>query len=77
MRLKFRWSLLSAFLFLFAACASAPEQSAEPREAKIYRTGSNLPAKDYGSDNIQVRSGEILNPTNRPMQGVLSKKPGG
>ena len=77
MRRKFRWSPLLAFPFLCAACASAPEQSAEPREAKIYRTGSNIPVKDYGAESIEVHTGDIVNPANRPMQGVANKKPGG
>jgi hypothetical protein len=29
-----------------AGCATTPDQSAEPREQRAYRTGSNLPVRD-------------------------------
>jgi hypothetical protein len=64
-------------VMLLAACASAPEQSAETREQKYYRTGSNIAVKDYGAENIEVRGAEIVNPINRPMGSVMNKKPGG
>jgi hypothetical protein len=35
-----------------------PEAQDEPREDKIYRTGSNLPAKDYG--NVRTIDAEAL-----------------
>ena len=72
--------IASAFAFvLCAGCTTTPQQTAdeEYHAPKLYRTGSNIAVKDYGSENIEIRSGEILNPANRPMQGVLSKKPGG
>jgi hypothetical protein len=62
-------------LLLCAACASAPDQSSEYKEQKIYRTGSNIPAKDYGSAAIEVRGPEVINPINRPMPSVMTKKP--
>lgn len=66
-----------ALLLLCAACASTPDQSSEYHEQKIYRTGSNIPAKDYGSANIEVRGAEVINPINRPMSNVMNRKPGG
>ena len=62
---------------LCAACASTPDPAAEARETRIYRTGSNIPAKDYGAANIEQRSAEIINPINRPMAPVMNRKPGG
>jgi len=29
-----------------AGCATTPDQTAEPREQRVYRTGSNLPVRD-------------------------------
>ena len=62
---------------LLIACASAPEQSADAREQKVYRTGSNLPAKDYGAANIEVGKPDATNPMQRPGASVLGRKPGG
>jgi hypothetical protein len=31
-----------------AGCATTPDQAAEPREQKAYRTGSNLPVREGG-----------------------------
>ena len=31
---------------LCTACASAPEQTSEHHEAKVYMTGSNIPVRD-------------------------------
>jgi hypothetical protein len=39
-------------------CTTMPEAQDEPREDKIYRTGSNLPAKDYG--NVRTIDAEAL-----------------
>ena len=62
---------------LCTACSTAPEQTSEYRERPIYRTGSNIPAKDYGADNVEVRGAEVINPVNRPMGNVMGRKPGG
>jgi hypothetical protein len=67
----------SLFVLACAACASTGDDTAEVREQKIYRTGSNIPVKDYGSENIEQRGAEVANPINRPMGGALGKKPGG
>jgi hypothetical protein len=72
-----RWVLAMVLPVLCTACASAPDQSPEPREEKIYRTGSNIPVKDYGGANIEQRSAEVINPVNRPMAPVMNRKPGG
>lgn len=60
---------------LLIACASTPQQAADAREQKIYRTGSSIAVKDYGAENTEVASPDMINPVNRPM-GVMSKKPG-
>jgi hypothetical protein len=45
--LAFATALLS--LLAVVGCSTVPDANDEPREERIYRTGSNLPAKDYGS----------------------------
>ena len=62
---------------LLAACASAPDQSTDAPEQKIYRTGSNIPVKDYGGANIEVGKPDVATPLDRPGAGVLGRKPGG
>ena len=64
-------------LLMCAACASTPGQESEYHEKKFYRTGSNLPAKDYGAENTEVRNSDVINPVNRPMAPVSNKKGGG
>jgi len=64
-------------LALCIGCTSIPDQTSEAREEKFYRTGSNIPVKDYGSANIEQRGAEIVNPINRPMAPVMNKKPAG
>jgi hypothetical protein len=39
---------LSAALLL-GACATEPTSSTEPAPEKVYRTGSNIPARDNGA----------------------------
>jgi hypothetical protein len=58
-------------------CASISEPTSEYREEKIYRTGSNLPVKDYGGANVEQRGPEIINPINRPLAPVMNRKPAG
>ena len=62
---------------LLAACASAPGQSADAPEQKYYRTGSNIPVKDYGAANIEIGKPDIATPIDRPGASVLGRKPGG
>ena len=62
--------------FLCVACAEAPQQEADLQAPKLYRTGSNIPVKDYGAEKIDVASPDVINPVNRPMANVLGKKPG-
>jgi len=64
-------------LLLLAACASTTREASEYREERIYRTGSNIPVKDYGAAKIEVASPDIINPVNRPTATVSNKKPGG
>jgi len=64
-------------LVVCVGCASTPDTTSDLREDKIYRTGSNIPVKDYGGANIEQRGAEVINPINRPMAPVLNKKPGG
>ena len=71
------WAASALAIALCVGCASAPEQDAEYHAPKIYRTGSNIPVKDYGAENIEVGGPEVINPINRPMSGAMAKKPGG
>lgn len=47
-----RYSLAVSTTLLLTACASMPEDTPESREGKVYRTGSNLPSKDYGDVKV-------------------------
>jgi hypothetical protein len=61
-----------------AACATPPEQTADidSYSAHIYRTGSNIPVKDYGAANIEVAPADVVNPINRPMGGARPRAGG-
>ena len=76
--MKFRIRSLGVVFvaLLCAACAGTPQQEADWQAPKIYRTGSNIPVKDYGAENIDVAGPDVINPSNRPMANVLNKKPG-
>lgn len=68
----------AAAVMLFAGCASQePQKDAEYRPEPIYRTGSNIPTKDYGADNIEVGKPDAANPIVRPGSSVIGRKPGG
>ena len=56
-----------------AGCASAPEQEAEYHAPKIYRTGSNLPARDYG--NLKTLDAEELQRSQRTAPSRSLAKP--
>ena len=43
------FSTASLSLLAVVGCSTVPDANDEPREERIYRTGSNLPAKDYGT----------------------------
>lgn len=60
-----------------AGCASQPADPSAEREQKIYRTGSNIPAKDYGSEHVEHASPDVINPVNRPMPSSIGRRPGG
>jgi hypothetical protein len=64
-------------LLLLSACAETPEKKSGYHEEPVYRTGSNIPTKDYRSDKIDVTTPDIINPINRPMPSVINKKPAG
>lgn len=49
-----------------ASCATTPDQTAEPREEKVYRTGSNLPVRDPNAKSNVV----IVDPAQ--IQGAAS-----
>ena len=64
-------------VLLCAGCASlSAEQDADWHPDKIYRTGSNIPTKDYGAANIEVGKSEVMTPMNRPATGTMMRKPG-
>ena len=50
---------------LMAACATTTDGTDEPREERVYRTGSNLPQKDHGNvrqvDAIELRDADRRN----------------
>jgi len=53
--------LAASTLVLCAACASAPEQTAEHREARVYQTGSAIPVRDRnGTMNVRSVAPESL-----------------
>jgi hypothetical protein len=49
-------------------CTTLPEQTAdvESYAPKVYRTGSNIPAKDYAAEHIELSAPDVINPANRP-----------
>jgi hypothetical protein len=53
------------------------DKDADWQPQKIYRTGSNIPTKDYGAANIDVGTTDVSSPMNRPAAGALTRKPGG
>jgi hypothetical protein len=69
---------LFSIAILCAGCTTVPEQSSdvESYSRKIYRTGSNLPVKDYGAENFDIAPPDIINPVNRPM-GAPKPRGGG
>lgn len=54
---------------LCAGCALPPERTsdADYYAPKTYRTGSNLPVKDYGADRVDDGAPYLANPANRPL----------
>jgi hypothetical protein len=72
-------SLLVAMLVstTLTGCAT-PERQADAAHyaPHIYRTGSNIPTKDYGAANIEVGKPSTANPLVRPGTSVLGTKPG-
>jgi hypothetical protein len=76
------WSLKLAGAFALVGfctgCATPPEQTADTDgySSRIYRTGSNIPVKDYGAANIKVAPADVINPINRPM-GQAAPRSGG
>ncbi len=65
-------------LLLCAACASTPDQSADAdyQAPKVYRTGSNIPAKDYGGANIDVVDPDGIKGMVRPSGATRANKGG-
>ena len=70
-------AVAASLMVLLAACASPPAQQHAGRQDKVYRTGSNIPVKDYGAANIEVGKPDAANPMQRPGAGVLGRKGGG
>ncbi|HEY3531531.1 MAG TPA: hypothetical protein VGL43_00245 [Casimicrobiaceae bacterium] len=67
-----------ALVAFCTGCATPPEQTADTDgySPHIYRTGSNIPVKDYGAANIKIAPAEAINPINRPM-GQAAPRSGG
>jgi hypothetical protein len=76
--MRLRATVIAAgVLALCVGCASQPpEKDAESRPEKVYRTGSNIPTKDYGAANIEVARPDPADSALRPGTGVLGRKPG-
>jgi hypothetical protein len=72
---------LATTLALVVTCAgcATPEQVADTDSysTHIYRTGSNIPVKDYGAANIEVAPPDVVNPINRPMGQMRPRSGGG
>jgi len=49
-------------VLLAAACASTADSVDEPSSGKVDRTGSSLPAKDYGAANVRRRGSRLHRP---------------
>ena len=70
--------VVAALVLTCVGCESTPpQQDAEYQAPKIYRTGSNIPTKDYGAENIEVSKPNAADSTLRPGASVLGRKPGG
>jgi hypothetical protein len=53
------------------ACATAPDQTAEPREEKVYRTGSNIPvARGSRSDVSNVDPESVRDAVSRSVPSL-------
>ena len=74
---KLVFAVAGMSLLLLSACAETPEKKSDYHEEPIYRTGSNIPLKDYRPDNVEVVKPDVINPLNRPMPSVIGKKPAG
>jgi hypothetical protein len=48
-------------------CTSTPEQDAEARAEKVYRTGSNIPLRDRDTSAVKSMSGEDYERMKPPM----------
>lgn len=60
---------------LCAACASAPGQPSEHRDARVYMTGSNLPMRDHGGMfNVKTVDPESLH---QELNGATRPSPAG
>lgn len=65
-------------VLLFAGCATQdPPKDDDYKAEPTYRTGSNIPTKDYGAANIDAGKPDAANPLVRPGSSVIGKKPGG
>ena len=72
-----RFVAISALL-LSAGCASPdPQKNDDYKAEPTYRTGSNIPTKDYGAATIDAGKPDAANPLVRPGSSVVGKKPGG
>ena len=64
-------------VLLFAGCVSqSPPKDDDYKAEPTYRTGSNIPTKDYGAANVEVGKPSTANPLVRPGTSVLGTKPG-
>ena len=70
--------LAACVVAISAGCASPDAQKdAEAQPERIYRTGSNIPVKDYGAANIEVSKPDASDTALRPGTSVMGRKGGG
>ena len=70
--------LAASVVAVSAGCASPDAQrNAEAHPERIYRTGSNIPVKDYGAANIEASKPDAADTAFRPGTSVLGRKGGG
>jgi len=53
-------SLIVAAVLIISGCATTSDESNTVRTDRVYRTGSNLPARDSGSPDVKTVSPAAL-----------------
>jgi len=53
--------VVAALAAVLAGCAAPSDPQAEPRDAKVYRTGSNIPVRDAAASSAQTQNTDTFN----------------